>query len=82
MEHEAEIDFICAIIGQAVEDATFDLERLHKKDVFRTMGAWQRNANAWLMSESNGYMSLEWYCNLIGIDPEWVREMVVKRLGR
>ena len=80
MEYEAEIDLVCAIIGQAIEDATFDVGRLHQRNHIRAARAWKWDARAWLMSEQNGYMSLKWYCNLVGIDPGWVREMVEKRI--
>jgi hypothetical protein len=34
----------------------------------------RKDAEEWLASREDGFMSFEWYCNLIGLDPGYFRK--------
>jgi len=68
-----ERDLILAIIHQAIEDSKTDVDKYQKETVRNVLSVAKSDALCWLNSESREFGSFCWYCNLIDIDPEWVR---------
>ena len=75
----SEKELILAVIGKAVEDSKIDLTKIKGKDKKLEAQRFKEQAIKWIESNSNQERSLNWYCNLIDIDPNWAR-MKIKNL--
>ena len=74
IEQEPEIDLICAIIWQAIKDANTTIMPKNHSDALH-FRQYKDEAILWLSSDSTEVMSFRYYCNLINIDADWVREV-------
>lgn len=67
-----ETELMLAVIQMAVEDFMC---------ILPGPGVEERKANAkrWLESESTGFKSFRWYCDLIDLSPDWALRKIKER---
>ncbi len=73
--YEGARNLVFAIILLAVNDATMDIEAQSRWKREWAVGA-RRKARMWLASKRYGFMTFEWYCDLIGASPELIRSRI------
>jgi len=65
-----------AVILQAVENSVLKpkpgMKKVKKEKIIEEV----KEAKEWLSSPNNGMCSLNWYCDLLGIDPGYIRRKV------
>ena len=73
----AEHELICAVIARAIEDARIntDIYRGKQKD---EMVFIKDHAKEWLLSKSKRDRGFEWFCNLVDLSSEYIRERLYK----
>jgi len=73
----AEHELICAVISRAIEDARINPDIYGEKQRDEMIGT-RDTARVWLTSKSKRYRGFEWYCDLVDLSPEYIRERLFK----
>ena len=67
-----------AVLSQAIDDLQRDPSLTYVPSVRRALLHWQRDACAWFISEAEGRQSFIWVCELLRMDPGYVRDRVMR----